>query len=291
MRGKRLLRSSYNQFYQYHRDLLKLTTQPHIYGLENAPLRWIEKADMNTKSNMLDFMSAFSDACAKVSSLEALAIVLKDSFQDLSVKMFSYIHCPPLGATDYAPSEVVTHFGYPRRWTYFYKTRECCQFDPFVEHAFKKNSAFKWSEVTGAPSEDPSIKEFIQEVKSLGINEGYAFPVFGAKYRSGFFTLGFDENASPLNSFQLSMLQWACQLAHYRFVELKTQNDDAHTALTPREKEVLKYVSLGQSNSEIAKVLDISRHTIDGYLKNIYIKLGVAERVSASHRAVALGLL
>ena len=135
------------------------------------------------------------------------------------------------------------------------------------------------------------LADFIEEVKKLDVKEGYAFPVFGARYRSGFFTLGFGEEAPSLNTFELSMLQWACQLAHHRFVEIKTQLDRARTELTSREKEILKWVSFGKSNADIGDILDISRHTIDSYLRNIYIKLDVSERVSASHRALALGLL
>lgn len=246
---------------------------------------------MTMQNKMLDFVSAFSRACSKVTTLDDLSEVLKTSFQNLSVKMFSYIHCPPLGAADYAPSEVVTHFGYPRRWTYFYLKNQCCNFDPFVGHAFEKNKAFKWDEVIHKPVNDKATKDFIEEAKTLDVKEGYAFPVFGARYRSGFFTFGFDKKAPELDEFSLSMLQWACQTAHHRFVELKTQLDQARGSLTAREKEILKWVSLGKSNSEIGNILDISRHTIDGYLRNVYIKLDVTDRVSASHRALALGVL
>lgn len=243
------------------------------------------------QNKMLDFMSAFSLACEGVNSTDALADVLKTHFEGLSVKMFSYIHCPPLGAADYAPSEVVTYFGYPRRWQHFYMKNQCCDSDPFIGHAFKKNNAFNWDEVIQADNHEPAAEAFIDEVKHLDVKEGYAFPVFGARYRSGFFTFGFDEGAPSLNPFQLSMLQWACQLAHHRFVELKMQQDRARADLTARETEILKWVSFGKSNVEIGDILDISKHTIDGYLRNIYIKLEVKERVSASHRALALGLL
>lgn len=246
---------------------------------------------MAIQEQMFDFMIDFSEACKRVTSLDELSEVLKTSFQRFSVEMFSYVHCPPLGAVDYGPSEVVTHFGYPRRWTYFYLKNECCNFDPFIGHAFEKNEAFKWNEVIEKPVEDNKTKAFIEEVKALDVKEGYAFPVFGARFRSGFFTFAFDEKAAKLNELSLFMLQWACQTAHHRFVALKTQLDQVRGYLTAREKEILRWVSLGKSNAEISDILKISRHTIDGYLRNIYIKLDVSERVSASHRALALGFI
>ncbi len=241
--------------------------------------------------NMLDFMSSFSDDCKKATSLEALNEVLKISFAGLSVKMFSYIHCPPIGSTDYRPAKVITYFGYPPEWVEYYTLNKCSDYDPFVAYAFEKNRAFEWTEAIDAYENDTSRAEFMSKVKSLNISKGYAFPVFGARYSSGFFTMGFDESASNLSEFQLSMLQWACQLAHYRFVELKAEREVDNVNLTDRETEIVKLVSLGKSNSEISDILHISKHTIDGYLRNVYLKLQVTERVSASHRAVALGLI
>jgi DNA-binding CsgD family transcriptional regulator len=45
--------------------------------------------------------------------------------------------------------------------------------------------------------------------------------------------------------------------------------------LTPREKEVLKWVALGLSNKEIAENLYISVHTVISHRKNITEKLGI----------------
>lgn len=107
------------------------------------------------QSKMLDFMSAFSQACDTVTSTDTLSDVLKTHFEGLSVKMFSYIHCPPLGAADYTPSEVITYFGYPRRWQHFYMKNRCCDSDPFIGYAFEKNNAFKWGEAIEANSQKP----------------------------------------------------------------------------------------------------------------------------------------
>jgi DNA-binding NarL/FixJ family response regulator len=63
------------------------------------------------------------------------------------------------------------------------------------------------------------------------------------------------------------------------------QDSDAMPAqvegLTDREIEVLTYASRGLTNKEIGSALFISDRTVQGHLKNIYEKLGVATRTEA----------
>jgi DNA-binding NarL/FixJ family response regulator len=61
--------------------------------------------------------------------------------------------------------------------------------------------------------------------------------------------------------------------------------------LTRRELEVLRHVSIGRTNREIAQELFISQRTVDMHVRNLLAKLDCRSRVEASHRAGELGLL
>jgi DNA-binding CsgD family transcriptional regulator len=52
--------------------------------------------------------------------------------------------------------------------------------------------------------------------------------------------------------------------------------------LSPREHEVVDWVSQGKSNEEIAILLGISTHTVKNHLDKIYRKLGVENRCAAA---------
>lgn len=63
-----------------------------------------------------------------------------------------------------------------------------------------------------------------------------------------------------------------------------------HVALTDRENEVLLRVAKGFTLPEIAVQLELSRHTISDYVKQIYRKLNVSSRAEAALEAQRLGL-
>ena len=63
-----------------------------------------------------------------------------------------------------------------------------------------------------------------------------------------------------------------------------------HVVLTDRENEVLLRVAKGFTLPEIAVQLNLSRHTISDYVKQIYRKLNVSSRAEAALEAQRLGL-
>lgn len=62
-------------------------------------------------------------------------------------------------------------------------------------------------------------------------------------------------------------------------------------SLTEREIDILRLMTQGLSNREIAEAVSLSFETVKWYNKQIYDKLGVANRVQAVSDAQALGLL
>ena len=61
-------------------------------------------------------------------------------------------------------------------------------------------------------------------------------------------------------------------------------------ALTPREQEVLRHLTKGSTNKEIAQVLFISEKTVKSHLNSIFRKLNVSRRLQAILHAIKLGL-
>ncbi|MFM9921838.1 LuxR C-terminal-related transcriptional regulator [Variovorax sp. H27-G14] len=67
--------------------------------------------------------------------------------------------------------------------------------------------------------------------------------------------------------------------------------DHARGALSPRELNVLRMISQGLSNRQIAEQSYRSLHTVDAQVKNIYRKLAVNTRAQAVREAMQAGLI
>lgn len=61
--------------------------------------------------------------------------------------------------------------------------------------------------------------------------------------------------------------------------------------LSERERDVLRLLATGLSNSEIAQSLALSDGTVKNYVSIIFAKLGVADRTQAAIRAIRAGLV
>lgn len=62
-------------------------------------------------------------------------------------------------------------------------------------------------------------------------------------------------------------------------------------SLTPREQEVLCLISKGYTLNEVAELLKLSPHTINGYTKALYRKLEINSRAEATLEAARRGLI
>lgn len=77
-----------------------------------------------------------------------------------------------------------------------------------------------------------------------------------------------------------------------KILTIETLNQMTITTLvTQREKEVLRLLGTGFSNSQIAAKLYVSDHTIKSHLVSIYRKLGVANRTQAIAQALVAKLI
>ena len=67
--------------------------------------------------------------------------------------------------------------------------------------------------------------------------------------------------------------------------------EDSYDLLTTREREVLQLLAEGRSNKEVAKVLELSLHTVETHRGHIMRKLGLATRAELVMFALANGVI
>ena len=145
-----------------------------------------------------------------------------------------------------------------------------------------------------------SLREHQPECQSVVVtihdDDEHLFPALQA----GAFGYVLKEQARELIAEQLSRMSQgepplspsiARRVIAYFAAQAKPQKDMIpHVQLTDRENEVLLRVAKGFTLSEIGVQLNLSRHTIADYVKQIYRKLNVSSRAEAALEAQRLGL-
>ncbi|HEV8564143.1 MAG TPA: response regulator transcription factor [Actinomycetota bacterium] len=86
-------------------------------------------------------------------------------------------------------------------------------------------------------------------------------------------------------------LEQAAVMQLGKFARVAREGSEVAATLTPRELEILRYISEGLTMASIGRRLGISPRTVESHVGKLYRKLAVRTRVQAVSRAVSLGLI
>lgn len=240
---------------------------------------------------MLATLETLIEAVTAADSFRALRRVFVDALPQHGVTMMSYHHYAQPGARDHTDALTVLAHGFPDAWVEAYTSEKLYLDDPIVHIAQSRSFPFWWSDMPRENGLSDAEKGYLLRLQGAELGEGIAVPVFGPHGRNGYVGLGCGQNRRIWNDAEVIKLQLMSQLGHQKYCRLLRMRLPDKVRLSERECEVLTWVSRGKSNSVIADITGISSNTVDTYLRRIYSKLGVADRVTAALRGVALGLV
>ncbi len=233
----------------------------------------------------------YSAAAKAATSFADLKNICIRFFLRQNIQMMSYHHLPPVGAVDRQPSLTVVAFGFPEAWVADYTQKEYYKVDPITRLSLSRTRPFLWSEVRELDKISDEEKMYLYKLSQAVKGDGLAMPLYGPHGRNGYAGLGFGDTSQALSDFEISRLHWATQLGHQRYCELLFKKAPEEIKLSLREREILERVAFGDSSGDIANALAISRNTVDTYMRRLYVKLDVSDRVTAALRGLAIGVV
>ena len=210
--------------------------------------------------------------------------------KSLSFEFFSYhITAARLKRLNLEAGFITNNF--PQDWVAHYIAKGYFAYDPIIQTAAIREEPFHWFQVGEIAGLAPRQKDYLKDLAAWGFKDGVAIPIFGAKGTTAYFGAGSRSRELPLDPLDLTQIQFACNFAHKRYLELNGAFDGDVPDLTKREAEVLSWIAQGKSASVIADILGVTNHTVDSLTRRIYQKLGVNDRISAVLKAVGAGLI
>jgi DNA-binding CsgD family transcriptional regulator len=179
---------------------------------------------------------------------------------------------------------------YRSEWQRTYLEQGYVNVDPTVRHALKTSLPLVWS-----ADNRQEAGAFWEEAASFDLKSGWCMSTRDRQGISGMFTLARGgEVMTPAERDEKELrLIWLSNLVHASLASMMTGDAmmGSFQGITPREREVLRWASIGKTNIEISMILGVDDQTIKFHFKNIMQKLGAANRTDATVRALFLGLI
>lgn len=220
-------------------------------------------------------------------SLNKFIRSVKSQVETAEVKIVAY-HClPPLGAKKCAP--IVNWEGFSRDQLVEYEKEGQIKVNPFINLPFARAQAVLWSEIRESKTLSPGELAFMDTYRKFLSGEGVSIPLYGPSGYNGNVCIRFMDDETPLSNQEIWQWQMVSQQTHLSVCNIIRTNQGASIKLTRREKEVLEWLVVGKSNSVIADIMGLSKHTIDSYMRKLFFKLDASDRVTAAVRGLAIG--
>ena len=228
--------------------------------------------------------SLFLDIVTKINQATSLENLFDATMTALPIEIGSYHHFPSVGAFDYTTLGTFHAYNIPQAIQDYYNTYDMSDPDPNIVAVFAKGGFVWLSDLPSGPFTLDENQNKLAEDTMQAVGDALCIPLFGPNNRRGYLFVAGGLIEKENGPFLAHQIQALASLFHTRFC-LIIQNIQKHINLTDREAEVVELLTYGKTNSEIANILNISASTVAGYVKSIFIKLDVSDRVSASMRA------
>lgn len=184
----------------------------------------------------------------------------------------------------------VVNASYPEDWLGGYLQHDCAKTDPILNSHFGQFECMRWSEVVRELPRG-EMEEYMANAERFGLTHGATSGVFSSARRRGSI-FSFAGQDVERDSRSLSLIEQITPYLHLALMRLCLLDDEAMQAalLSPREREILRWMVAGKTNWEISRILGISERTVRFHAGNVFSKLNVSSRSQAVSLALNMGI-
>ncbi|WP_410014049.1 helix-turn-helix transcriptional regulator [Sodalis sp. RH24] len=222
-----------------------------------------------------------------------IKLYLQQIFKNANAFCFAYFM---MNKSDNFPAYIISD--YPSGWLNQYRSYGYQKIDPVMLIACRKFTPFFWPD-------NPSIIQehsFFRLSKYYRLDSGYTFTLHDCDNNLATLSISNRQGKEDFYHFieqnkeRLQMLLISTHDKVLNFMQNTLPNATSHgershvQALSPREKEVLFWASVGKTYGEVATILAIREGTVKFHIRNIIDKLGVTNAKHAISRATELKL-
>ena len=199
-------------------------------------------------------------------------------------------HCFPRFETPNSERTFVHGIGFPEGVLETFVEEGLMKIDPVPALVFANPPILSWHKAVAMTADDPVAVNYFKRMREFGQLNGVSFSLYGPQSRDGYAAMVFEKPPGEMPEGLITLLHGVMQAAHVKICQITVHGEEA-VDLSERELEVLHWMSLGKSAANIATILSISPDTVKTYVKRLYEKLGVGDKVAATVKGLRLGLI
>jgi DNA-binding CsgD family transcriptional regulator len=180
---------------------------------------------------------------------------------------------------------------YPESWVNYYLEKKYDVIDPVRTLSFTKTGAYTWNEIIDTESLSKKQTQMFNEAEEAELYNGIGVALRGgggAVAALGAASTDKHIDICPFILDKVNLLANQFYICYWRLLESYTLSP---VTLTVREGDILQWAAKGLTKADIGVRLNISHHTVDYHVRNIFKKLDVKNIVAAIFIALNLGLI
>ena len=234
-----------------------------------------------------------SEGLIEVADSDTVATVIADGerqLRSIGVIAGSY-HLTPAFRSQVGRHTIVAHFGYAPEIVARYLDPAMFESDPVPDYVMRVGRTMTWRQAIAAQSLTAEQRAFVDTSVAAGLIEGVAVPLFGPNGRDSYSSFAFGREMSTDDAEVVTRVIEIAQFQHRKVCWLIERDYKPHVAISKREQEVLYWMARGKSNGDVATILGIAPGTVDTFVRRLYAKLDVNDRISAVIEAMSRGLV
>jgi DNA-binding CsgD family transcriptional regulator len=185
---------------------------------------------------------------------------------------------------------------YPGDWMKYYFEQGFDKIDPVMIYGLTQQGSYTWGDIPERMKLKKKQKECLDLGAEAGLNNGICTPLRGPNNQLAGISLASTEK---IDAFDGKIDLITAYSNHFytawKRMHLKTADggvvQEPNVSLTPVQKEILTWAAKGKTDSDISAIMNVSGHTVDWHMRNIFRKLDARGRILAVVKAFSYGLI
>lgn len=229
----------------------------------------------------IDFakIQEFTETISRASSVDEIADEFSVQLRDLG---FDWYLMTDVLDHDDSEGTWVRIDRVPPEWSSRYMDQSYFNCDPTLKVALANNAPFTWDAPAVRSDLNTDQKQLYGEASDFGLKFGYTVPIYSVGYAPAIVSACSEHlEPQPQALHAVHLMAIYVHRAVARLAEKRNSNRLNGGQLSGRERECLRWVSVGKTDWEIGRILSISENTVHYHIERAKRKLGVTTRTQA----------